>query len=57
MFTYFDLKLQTEILYKIVERLSLKGFLIIGAHEELPADERRLKKLGTASSIFQMNED
>jgi len=38
VFTYFDEVLQRQLLSKIAERLVSKGFLVLGAHEKLPAE-------------------
>lgn len=37
-FTYFEAPLQREVLYRLVERLAVPGYLVIGAQERLPEE-------------------
>lgn len=37
-FTYFEAPLQGEVLSRLVERLAVPGYLVIGAQERLPAE-------------------
>lgn len=37
VFTYFDLGLQRTMLERLAERLRIGGYLVVGAHEALPA--------------------
>jgi chemotaxis protein methyltransferase CheR len=57
VFTYFDVELQNEILNKILEKLLPNGFLIIGTHEVVPFEGRRLKKFRNTPNIFQKQGD
>jgi chemotaxis protein methyltransferase CheR len=52
-FTYFALPLQRRVLARIIERLRPDGFLVIGAHEDLPADVPGLTPLTGQPRIFQ----
>lgn len=48
VFTYFEPALQARLLGRILDRLGPHGFLIIGAHEDLPAGDWPLERLGSA---------
>jgi chemotaxis protein methyltransferase CheR len=37
-FTYFEAPLQGEVLSRLIERLAVPGYLVIGAQERLPAE-------------------
>ena len=50
-FTYFVPPLQQEVLRRIVERLAPRGYLVIGAHEQLP--EPLLALVPGTAHIFQ----
>ncbi len=56
VFTYFDEPLQKELLAGIIDRLEPGGFLVIGAHEKLPAHAPRGIELHRAPCIFRKNE-
>ncbi|MEE9197045.1 MAG: CheR family methyltransferase, partial [bacterium] len=45
-FTYFGEELQREVLKRILGPLRPGGFLVIGAHEELPGDGEGMEELG-----------
>jgi len=52
-FTYFAVPLQRKVLARMLERLRLQGYLVIGTHERLPNDVPELVALGRAPQIFQ----
>ena len=52
-FTYFALPLQRQVLAHMMERLRPSGFLVIGAHEELPGGVPGLAPLTGQRRIFQ----
>lgn len=56
VFTYFDEPLQEELLAGIIDRLEQGGFLVIGAHEKLPARAAQGIELHRAPCIFRKNE-
>lgn len=53
VFTYFDETLQREVLKKIVERLLPGGFLIVGCHEKVLADDLGLKVWRGNPMVYQ----
>ncbi len=52
-FTYFAPPLQQQVLGRMLERLLPGGYLVIGAHEELPDGADVLAPLADAPRIFQ----
>ena len=52
VFTYFDKRLQMEILAELKKHLVKGGFLIIGCHEELPDRDFDLKKVEASKMIY-----
>ena len=52
-FTYFALPLQKTVLHQIADRLSPGGYLVIGAHEQLPDDGAALLPLAGARQVFE----
>lgn len=44
VFTYFEPALQEELLAQLAQKLQPGGYLVIGAHEHLPADSARLRQ-------------
>lgn len=42
VFTYFDDELQRHFLQSVLERLESGGYLVLGSHEQLPADQHGL---------------
>jgi chemotaxis protein methyltransferase CheR len=50
--TYFDIELQARLLKDILDRLSGGGWLVIGAHEELPPGESPLERLDTGVPVY-----
>jgi chemotaxis protein methyltransferase CheR len=52
-FTYFAEPLQRKVLAGMLERLWPHGYLVIGAHEQLPDDSPELRALPGAPQIFQ----
>jgi chemotaxis protein methyltransferase CheR len=52
-FTYFAVPLQRKVLARMLERLRLQGYLVIGTHERLPNDMPELVVLNRAPQIFQ----
>ena len=55
-FTYFAPALQQQVLARFLERLRPGGYLVIGTHEDLPA-EVGLVALDRAPQIFQQSAD
>jgi chemotaxis protein methyltransferase CheR len=55
-FTYFSAPLQRRVLATIIERQLVHGFLVIGAHERLPADRPELSPLAGTSLFFERRE-
>jgi chemotaxis protein methyltransferase CheR len=53
VFTYFEKKLQKEILDRLVKRLKYGGFLIIGSHEKLPVQHSNLNPYENSDLIFK----
>lgn len=53
VFTYFDEALQRELATGIIERLEPGGFLVIGAHEKLPARMMHEVEPHTAPCIYR----
>ena len=51
-FTYFAAPLQRIVLDRIVDRLALEGYIVIGSHEKLPDGGAALLPLPGASQIF-----
>ncbi len=56
VFTYFEEPLQGRLLDRILERLLPGGFLVIGAHEELPAGDWPLERLVAGAPVFKRGE-
>lgn len=56
-FTYFTLSLRRRVLARMIERLRPGGFLVIGAHEELPAAVPGLRPVTGHRRIFQKRMD
>ncbi len=52
-FTYFDQKLQSEILSGIEQKIVTGGFLVIGANEELPQVKTSLVPFKKSDNIYQ----
>jgi chemotaxis protein methyltransferase CheR len=52
-FTYFEPELQREVLSRLVERLSVPGYLVIGAKERLPEELGCLVPLPGVPEIFK----
>jgi chemotaxis protein methyltransferase CheR len=52
-FTYFDGALQRDVLARLVSRLEPGGFLVIGAHESLPAEVEGLRARFAGLGIFR----
>jgi chemotaxis protein methyltransferase CheR len=50
--TYFDERLQDQVLARLCEHLDPGGFLVIGAHESLPAAWRQ-RLAGSGPGVFQ----
>lgn len=55
--TYFETSLQSKILTAITERLRPEGYLVIGAHETLPAGEFELEALDDCHEILRRGSD
>ena len=55
VFTYFDEETQARLLGGICDRLRPGGFLVIGAHEELPANDRPLIPWSEPMPIYQLS--
>jgi chemotaxis protein methyltransferase CheR len=53
VFTYFEPVLQARLLTAVLDRLPRDGFLIIGAHEELPAGDWPLEGVGAGVPVFR----
>jgi chemotaxis protein methyltransferase CheR len=51
-FTYFEERLQTEVLGTIADRLTPGGVLLIGEHETLPDDQSGLTSFPGASGFY-----
>jgi chemotaxis protein methyltransferase CheR len=51
-FTYFEAPLQGEVLSRLVERLAVPGYLVIGAQERLPAEVSCLVPLPEVPQIL-----
>ena len=56
IFTYFAPALQEELLPKLVEHLAAGGYLVIGAHERLPAGTAGLTPWGSGVPIYRKPE-
>jgi chemotaxis protein methyltransferase CheR len=52
-FTYFSEPVQRQVLTRIMDRLRSQGFLVIGAHERLPAEHGELVPLARTSGCFK----
>jgi len=52
-FTYFSVPLQQQALARMAERLTPRGYLVIGAKERLPCEIAALAPLPEAPQIFQ----
>jgi chemotaxis protein methyltransferase CheR len=52
-FTYFAVPLQRKVLARMLERLRLGGYFVIGTHEQLPGDVPELVPLIGAPQIFE----
>ncbi|MDJ0949285.1 MAG: CheR family methyltransferase [Alphaproteobacteria bacterium] len=52
-FTYFTLSLQAQVLAGIAERMRSGGVLVIGGHEQLPADAEALRFRATARTMWR----
>ena len=52
-FTYFDEALQTQVLARLLASLTEGGFLVIGAHEDLPEPSKDLVPLKSGLGIFR----
>lgn len=55
-FTYFDASSQKVVLSNLTDALRQNGYLIIGAHETLPAQAHALKQIDKGVPIFQKEE-
>jgi chemotaxis protein methyltransferase CheR len=55
-FTYFEAPLQREVLHRLVERLTVPGYLVIGAGERLPEGLAGLVPLPGMPEILQLTE-
>lgn len=53
LLTYYDDKLKTEAFRKITDSLSPYGFMIIGSHENLPAETDDLVTFASCSCVFR----
>lgn len=53
VFTYFDDPLQRRLLDRMSERLVPSGFLVLGAHENLPADSAGLGAIRRGLPIYR----
>jgi chemotaxis protein methyltransferase CheR len=53
VFTYFEEALQCEVLEGISQRLRPGGFLVIGKHEQLPADAAGYAAVDAPAGIFR----
>lgn len=51
--TYFEPSLQMSLMQQISKRIILGGYLVIGAHEALPADVGGFEPLLTCPKVFQ----
>jgi len=56
-FTYFDVPLQREALSRLVEHLSVPGYLVIGADEQLPEEVDGLVALPGVPEIYKYAPD
>lgn len=52
--TYFDAETQYELLKRVMARLRLGGYLVVGAHESLPEGFNRLEALEDCPSILRL---
>jgi chemotaxis protein methyltransferase CheR len=52
-FTYFDLDTQRAIATVIADSLRVGGALVLGAHEELPADLGRFEPWDSAHRVYR----
>ncbi len=53
VFTYFDEALQRRLLGQMTERLQPRGFLVLGAHETLPAEGTDLTAIAHGLPIYR----
>lgn len=53
VFTYFDDQLQHKILRQLYARLRTHGWLVLGVHEELPADRVGFTTISTRLGFYQ----
>jgi chemotaxis protein methyltransferase CheR len=53
VFTYFEPALQARLLSAILEKLLPGGFLVLGAHEELPGGDWPLERAAAAEPVFR----
>jgi chemotaxis protein methyltransferase CheR len=53
-FTYFEAPLQREVLHRLVERLTVPGYLVIGAGERLPEEPAGFVSLSGMPEILQL---
>jgi chemotaxis protein methyltransferase CheR len=53
VFTYFDEALQRRLLGEMTERLLPRGFLVLGAHETLPAEGTGLIAIAHGLPIYR----
>ena len=53
VFTYFDEKLQTELLEKLLSRLSPGGALVLGKIDRLPCKTEKLEPWSEKEHIYR----
>jgi chemotaxis protein methyltransferase CheR len=53
LLTYYQDRLKISAFNKVINQLSVDGFLIIGSHERLPSEKKGLLPYGSLSYVFQ----
>jgi chemotaxis protein methyltransferase CheR len=56
-FTYFDDRQQLRLLREVIARLKPDGYLVIGAHEQLPGGQRDLRRIAESPCIYRLAAD